>query len=160
MEIWERRYVMLTRWYDINREMAALEELQQRMRRAFDDQWLGRPLQSGVLGGAASWPRANLYDTGASLTALVLVPGLSGDDLDIQVNGDILTISGERKAAVPEGYRVHRSERGARKFTRSFGLPCAVDPEKTNAKLVDGVLTVTMEKHPESRPKQIAVSAS
>lgn len=151
---------MLTRWYDIDREMAALGELQRRMSRVFDDQWLGRPLASSLGGLSASWPRANLYDAGSSLTALVQVPGLSEADLNVEVHGDVLTISGERKADAPEGYRVHRSERGARKFTRSFGLPCRVDPERTTAQMTGGMLTVTMEKHPESQPKQIAVSTS
>ena len=150
---------MLTRWYDIDREMAALNELHRRMNRAFDEQWLGRPLHASLSGMSGAWPRANLYDTGSSLTALIQVPGLSEGDLNVEVHGDILTVSGERKVDAPEGYRVHRTERGSRKFTRSFGLPCRVNPEKTTASLSDGVLKVTMDKHPESQPKQIAVSA-
>jgi HSP20 family protein len=159
METCERRIgVMLTRWYDIDREVAALNELHRRMNRAFGDAWFGQPLSFGTTGMTASWPRANLYDTGPSLKALIQTPGLKEEDLNVEVHGDILTISGERKVEVPEGYRVHRNERGSRSFSRSFGLPCRVDPEKTSAQLTNGVLTITMEKHPESQPKKISVS--
>lgn len=150
---------MLTRWYDIDKEMAALNELHRRMDRAFGDAWFGRPMHSSFTRTSTSWPRANLYDTGSSLTALVQAPGMTEESLNVEVHGDILTISGERTVEVPEGYREHRSERGSRTFTRSFGLPCHVDPEKTTAQLTDGMLTVTMAKHPESQPKQISVSA-
>lgn len=149
---------MLTRWYDIDREVAALNELHRRMDSAFGEAWFGRPLHSSFTRMSASWPRANLYDTGNNLTALVQAPGMSEESLNVEVHGDILTISGERKVEAPEGYRVHRTERGSRKFSRSFGLPCRVNPEKTTAKLVNGMLTVTMDKHPESQPKQISVS--
>lgn len=150
---------MLTGWYDIDKEMAALSEFHRRMDRVFGDVWFGRPVHSAFARMLASWPRVNLYDTGSSLTALSQAPGLSEADLKIEVNGDTLTISGERKTEAPEGYRVRRSERGTRKFARSFGLPCRVDPERTSAKLDNGLLTVTMKKHPESQPKQVSVSA-
>lgn len=149
---------MLTRWYDIDREIASLGELHRRMDRLFDDTGFGRPLHSAFVRGAA-WPRANLYDTGQSLVALIQVPGLSESALSLEVHGEVLSISGERKVEAPEGYRAHRVERGSRKFTRTFGLPCAVDPEKTTATLKDGLLTVTMDKHPESQPRQISVTA-
>ena len=96
---------MLTRWYDIDKEMAALSELHRRMDKAFGDAWFGRPLHASFT-RASSWPRANLYDTGSSLTALVMVPGLAETDLKIEVHGDVLTIGGERKVEAPEGYRL------------------------------------------------------
>lgn len=149
---------MLTRWYDIDREVAGLSELRRRMDRLFNEADFDRSLRSAFTGRAA-WPLANLHDTGSSLVALVQVPGLRQEDLSIEVHGEVLTVSGERKVEVPEGYRPHRVERGSRKFTRSFGLPSAVDPEKTTATLKDGLLTVTMEKHPESQPRKISVTA-
>lgn len=149
---------MLTRWYDIDREMVALDEMRRRMERLFGETpAAGRGRGTTALTG--SWPRANLFDAGSALTAMFQIPGLRQEDLNVEVHGDVLTVSGERKTDAPEGYRIHRSERGARKFTRSFGLPCQVDPEKTKANLTDGLLTITMAKHPQSQPKQITVSA-
>lgn len=149
---------MLTHWYDIEREMAALNELHRRMNGLFGGSSSSSPGR-GLTSLTGSWPLANLYDNGSALIAVVQVPGLSQEDLSVEVHGDVLTLSGERKTEVPEGYRAHRVERGTRKFSRSFGLPCRVNPERTTAKLVQGLLTVTMEKHPESQPKQISVSA-
>jgi HSP20 family protein len=87
------------------------------------------------------------------------VPGLAEGDINITATMDSLTLSGERKAPVPEGYAVHRQERGALRFARSFTLPAKIDVEKITAGLKHGVLTVTMPKHPESQPKAITVKA-
>ena len=59
-----------------------------------------------------------------------------------------------------EGKVNHRRERGSVRFSRSFSLPCPVDPEKASATVKDGILTVRLEKAPEARPRQITVKAS
>ena len=86
------------------------------------------------------------------------VPGLVEDELKIEAHSDAITITGERKINHPEGVTVHRAERSPGKFSRSFGLPCQVDLEKTTASLNNGILTVTMRKHPEAQPKTISVT--
>lgn len=151
---------MLTRWYDIERNLAALDELARQMERVFGaSAGLGPRLERAMPLGMLTWPPASLYDSGSALTAVLQVPGLAESDLKVEVHGDALTVSGERKVSPPEGYQVHRNERASRTFSRSFGLPCRVDGEKVTAKLKDGLLTVTMSKHPEAQPKQISVSA-
>ena len=87
------------------------------------------------------------------------VPGLGENDIQISATMDSLTIAGERKAAAPEGYAAHRQERGALRFARSFALPAKIDVDKVSASVKNGVLTVTMPKHPESQPKAITVKA-
>lgn len=144
---------MLRRWYDIDRELAFVDEMRRRMDRLVGDLDGGTPSLRG------NWPRANLFDAGGELVAILEVPGLGEDDIRIEAHQDALTVTGERKVTLPEGVTVHRSERSPGRFSRSFGLPCAVDLEKTTARLKDGLLTVTMAKHPESQPKKIAVSA-
>ena len=151
---------MLTRWYDIDRELAALDELHNRISQFFGDAWTGSPRRAGVLRPTSTGPRASLYDQGEALLARVLLPGLKEDNISVEVHGDVLSISGDRHADQPEGYRVHRSERGSHRFSRTFGLPCRVDAERTSAKFKDGVLTVTMAKHAEARPKRITVVTS
>jgi HSP20 family protein len=145
---------MLRRWYDIDRDLAVMDEMRRRLEGLFGD---FDPRSATRLSG--SWPRANLYDTGSSLVAVLEVPGLSQDDLEIEGHRDALTISGVRKVVAPEGYKVHRNERRPGRFSRTFGLPCKVDLEKTTASLKDGVLTVTLEKAAEAQPKKITVSA-
>lgn len=151
---------MLTRWYDIDRQVAALDELARQMDRFFGTGLGGLERAAGAQTLAAGWPRANLYDEGGSLVAVLLVPGMTEGELAVEVHGDALTVRGERAAKAPEGYRIHRQERGARSFARSFGLPSPVDADKVAATLKDGVLTVTMPKHPKAMPKQISVSAT
>lgn len=143
---------MLRRWYDIDRELAFVDEMRRRMERLVGEQDDGTPSLRG------NWPRANLYDAGNELVAVLEVPGLIDDDIRIEAHQDALTVTGERRVTTPEGVTVHRAERSPGKFSRSFGLPCAVDLERTTARLKDGLLTVTLAKHPESQPKKISVT--
>ena len=71
---------MLTRWYDIEREMTALDELHRRMSRVFGDDSRVRRGWTSLTG---SWPQANLYDQGSSLTALVMVAGIDEGDINV-----------------------------------------------------------------------------
>lgn len=144
---------MLRRWYNIDRDMAVMDEMRRRLEGLFGDVD-ARPTTR--LSG--SWPRANLYDAGTTLMAIVEVPGLNEDEIEIEAHQEALTISGHRKIETPEGFKVHRNERRPGRFSRSFGLPCKVDLEKTKANLKDGVLTITLEKAIEAQPKKIAVS--
>ena len=104
-----------------------------------------------------AWPRVNLYDKGSTLALHAELPGFEDKDVELTINQDVLTVRGERKPDAPERYAVHRQERIALKFARSFTLPVKVDAEKTTATLRNGVLTITMAKAAESQPKQIAV---
>lgn len=147
---------MLTRWSDwgfgdVDRTMAEFDTLRREMNRLFD----GRTSRAARSGG---YPSIGLFDRGSELVVRAEVPGLSNDDLDLTVDQGMLTLRGERKVDVPEGYSVHRQERGSIKFARSFSLPCKVDAEKTTANLKHGVLTLVLPKAPEDQPRQIAVS--
>lgn len=154
---------MLTRFTPFDRTMALMDDWRRRMDRAFAD--FDSPYApAGTFDdpwslSEATWPRVNLYDTGASLLLTAEVPGTAPGDLQIQLENDVLTLRGERKVAVPQGYTAHRRERGSLSFTRSFNLPVKVDAERVSATLKDGVLSIEMVKAPEARPRQIAVHA-
>jgi len=149
---------MLTRWSDLNRSFTFLDEFQRRMNRLFDEFDVGR-WPEGYDWRTTTWPPTNIHDNGKELLLLAEVPGLSEKDIQITGNQEMITLSGERKADAPEGYSVHRQERGAVKFSRSFTLPCKVDMERTSAFVKNGVLTVTMAKAAEAQPRQITVKA-
>jgi HSP20 family protein len=87
------------------------------------------------------------------------MPGLSEKDVQISIHQDVLTLSGERKADAPQGWFVHRQERAPVKFSRTYSLPCKVDPEKSTASLKNGVLRIALAKSVEAQPRQIAVKA-
>lgn len=150
---------MLTRWSDLDRTLSMMGELQRRMNRLFDEYDMGGVPARGFLGGS-SWPLVNLYDAGEELVITAQTPGLSDKEITITGNQEVLTISGERKVEVPEGYSVHRQERGSISFSRSFTFPCKVDLERASASVKDGLLTVKLAKAPEAKPRQIEVQAS
>lgn len=151
---------MLSRYTNFDRTMALMDEWRRRMDRAFGDFTFQAPagtFEDPWSLSEATWPRVNLHDTGTSLLLTAEVPGLTEKDIQIQVENDVLTLSGERKVTVPEGYTAHRRERGSISFTRSFNLPVKVDVDKINATLKDGVLTLEMAKMPEAQPRHIAI---
>ena len=150
---------MLTRWSDFDRTFAALDDFRRRMDRLTYD--YNRLSESEHWPGASmAWPRMTLRDEGNQLFVHAEVPGLSENEIDISLNQNVITVAGERKVAAPEGYSTHRQERSSYEFSRSVSLPCPVDPEKAGARVKDGVLTVTLEKAPEAKPRQITVKAS
>ncbi len=149
------------RQYD--RSFDLLDELRQQMDRVWSnfDAFAGgeAPARARSL-AAATWPRLNVFDAGANLVVTGDVPGLTEKDIEITLHDGVLSLSGERKTNAPEGYTAHRQERPAFKFARSLTLPTKVDPEKATAVVKDGVLTVTLAKTAEARPRQITVRAS
>jgi len=155
---------MLSRYTPFDRTLALMDDWRRRMDRAFGD-FQAPFAPAGSFEdpwslSEATWPRVNLYDTGASLLLSAEVPGLTAKDVQIQLQDDVLTLTGERKVQVPEGYAAHRRERGSLSFTRSFNLPFKVDGEKIVATLRDGVLNVEMAKVPEQQPRQIAIKSA
>lgn len=138
---------------DFDRTLAIMDQLRRRMDRAFDDvERTGSPEPAtGII------PRVNFHDTGNAFVLQADVPGVGESDLNISLERDVLTLSGQRRSDAPEGYTPYRQERQPFRFSRSFALPSKVDPEKISARLKDGVLTVTLEKAAEVKPRQISV---
>jgi HSP20 family protein len=89
------------------------------------------------------------------------LPGVDPKDVDIRIENNVLTISGERKfdsEVKKENY--HRVERAYGTFTRSFTLPTMVDSGAVKAEFKDGVLRVTLPKREEAKPKQIQINVA
>ena len=156
---------MLTRWNtswsELDEMFSTMNQLRAYMDRMFEDAQGGRyaPLP-GVTLYAGTWPRTNLVDTGSSLVLTAEVPGLTEKDIQLTLNQEVLSISGERKVQPPEGYSIHRQERAAVHFSRSYALPCRVNPDSASAAVKNGILTVTLEKAAEAMPRQIAVKSA
>jgi HSP20 family protein len=148
---------MLRQLGEFDRTFSMLDELRRRMDRMWEDWDADEPGFSAQLSSAQAWPRVNVFDNGSNLVLRADVPGVSEKDLQISINQGALSISGERKQDAPEGYAVHRLERGALTFSRAFSLPIPVDADKTTATIKDGVLTITLAKAPEAQPRRIGV---
>jgi len=109
-----------------------------------------------------SWsPTADVIENNNSYLIKVELPGVSKNDVKITLRENILTIKGEKKAENEEkDHNYHRIERSYGSFERSFSTPSNVKGEKIDASYKDGVLTVTLPKVEEAKPKEIEVKVS
>ena len=104
------------------------------------------------------FPSVNITEDKDKYYVRAELPGIKSDEIDIRITGRNLMISGERKIPFEgENVKYHRREREAGKFSRVIGLPGETDTDNVNAKMVNGVLTVTIAKSEASQPKQITV---
>jgi HSP20 family protein len=107
---------------------------------------------------APTYPAINIWVNDDSQVVSAEMPGVRVEDIDISVDGDTLTISGELGSdEVPEGAYVHRKERGFGKFSRTIQLPYPVDTEKVEASLKHGILNITLPHVEAVKPKKIAI---
>lgn len=146
----------IVRW-DPFRDLTTLHD---RMNRLFDET-LGR-----VRGGEPSeltgtWtPSVDVYEDSDRYILVAELPGLSKEDVQIELKENVLTLKGERK--FQEEYKdqtCHRMERAYGGFVRSFALPSQVETAKVEAKFKDGVLTVSVPKAAAVRPRVIPIAA-
>ena len=146
---------MIVRW-DPFREMATPQE---RLNHAFDDAWgrARRPDEEFVTG---SWmPAVDVRETKEALEIAAELPGLDPKDVEVSVDGGVLTLKGARRfEKATEGETYHRVERSYGAFERSFNLPTNVDADKVRAVYRHGILHLTLPKREEAKPKAIAIN--
>jgi HSP20 family protein len=106
-------------------------------------------------------PPVDIFEDEHNITLQVEIPGVKDEDLNITLENNVLTITGERKFKAEEKKdNFHRIERRYGKFTRSFTLPTGVEFEKVNATFENGVLNVALPKKEEFKPKQITIGVN
>jgi HSP20 family protein len=104
-------------------------------------------------------PAVDIFETENELVLKADVPEVSLQDIDVQVENQTLTLSGERKFAAEDNSKgFHRIERSYGQFTRSFSVPATVDAEKVSAEYHDGVLTVKLPKKEAAKPRQVKIA--
>ena len=143
----------LEAWGPIGQLTNVRDELNRLFNSAFGE--LGRP--SDLFG---MWtPALDLYEGKDELVVRAELPGMKKDDIEISLHDGVLSISGERKEeALSEEGESHRSERFFGRFQRTLELPKPVKAEEVKAGDKDGILTITLPKTEEAKPKQIAVN--
>jgi HSP20 family protein len=105
------------------------------------------------------FPSVNLYDGYDAVSAEFIIPGMVKEDLTITFENGSLVVKGERKTAVDdETYSLVREERNYGTFNRSVDIPVQIDAGSIAADLKNGILTVTMPKAEEAKPKQISIN--
>lgn len=129
------------------------------LRRELDRLWDGASLTRSPLAAVGGYPALNVWDNGDALCVEAEVPGVRKEDLEIFAVGNELTVKGRRQA--PEGKVAYqRQERGTGAFTRVVTLACEVDPDRVEAVLDNGVLTIRLPKAEAAKPRQIAVKVN
>lgn len=146
-------------WSELADVFSTMNQLRTYMNNVFEET-AGAPEDGRSLSGLGGWPRANVVDTGAGISLTAEVPGLSEKDIKVSLNQDVLTLSGQRPIEAPKGYSTHRQERPSVEFSRSFSLPCRVNPEHAQASVKNGILTVSLEKAADAMPREISVKAA
>jgi HSP20 family protein len=146
----------LIRWEPV-REIGTIQNEMNRLFNSFFE----APTQGGNGGGALRrWiPAMDLVETDDDFVLRADLPGLGEDDVNIELEDNVLTISGERKAEHEErkeGY--YRVERSSGSFTRSLTLPEGVDPDAVKASFERGVLEVRVPKPEAKKPRKVAIS--
>lgn len=143
-----------------SRPLKALEPFQA-MRDEFEQFW-----NQFVAERASGWispmlmPALDLTETPNTVEVCMDLPGFDTDDIDVQINNNVLTVSGQRQEEKKEeGATFHRIERRSGDFSRSIALPVRVAEEKVDAKFRNGVLTVSMQKLDNGARRKIKVQS-
>jgi len=144
----EMTWPAFDRWVNLRDELNNL----------FDLPVMGTSARQGQL--FSGWtPALDLYQTADNVVAVVEVPGMRKEDINVSLHDGMLTIGGERNSSsAGEGENATRTERFQGKFRRSISLPARVDSGKVNATYKDGILTVTLPKAEDAKPKKVEVS--
>jgi HSP20 family protein len=149
----------IIRW-NPTRELASFPSdifsMQREMNRMFDNFFRGAD-EPGLLNG--SWlPAVDVAEEENEYVVKVELPGVNKDDVKITLESNILTVRGEKKAEKEtKDKNYHRMERSYGSFQRSFTLPTSVKNDKIDAQYRDGILSITLPKAEEAKPKQIEV---
>ena len=143
---------MINRW-DPFRELSVLQD---RINQIFNEQTSRTESESSRRAWA---PVVDILETDNDLLVRAEIPGMNRDDIGIEVTGESLTISGERKLAEEDDRKYIRVERPYGQFQRSFTIGVPVQPDKVKASYRDGVLEVIIPKAEEVKPKKITINA-
>lgn len=136
-----------------------LEEMSTRLARIFEDS----PFHVGDNGGGSWMPAINIEENKDALVLTAELPGIKEDDIEVELENNVLTISGEKSEERTEGEeerRYHVWERTYGAFRRSFTLPRTVKPEDISAHFEDGVLRVHLPKVAEAKGRKIEIGRS
>ncbi len=156
----------LVPWQHGSRGAAPFRDLREHVERLFEDvfrgrgqppPWAGRGVVATALGFT---PRVNLKDTDGAYTVTAEVPGLEKQELEVSITEGTVTLKGERRRVKESAEeRVHCQETAFGAFERVIALPGGIQPEGVEAKLKDGVLTLTLPKAETAKRKPVRVHA-
>src|SRR6266481_6125691 len=148
---------VLTRWEPF-REFSTMQDRMNRMNRLFRESYSPEGPEEALTTTSFA-PPVDIYEDEHTITLKLEVPGIDEKDIDVRIEGNTLTVHGERKIEKEEKEEnFRRVERQYGEFTRSFTLPSSVDPGQVSANYEKGLLKIKLAKKAEAKPKQIKVN--
>jgi HSP20 family protein len=148
---------LLTRWEPF-RELSTMQDRMNRMNRLFRESYSPEGPEEALTTTSFA-PPVDIYEDEHNITLKLEVPGIDEKDIDVRIEGNTLSVHGERKIEKEEKEENFcRIERQYGNFTRSFTLPSSVDPGQVSAHYDKGVLKINLAKKAEAKPKQIKVN--
>lgn len=148
-----RRFFNIPAWHN---PFAELERMSRQMEQ-LSNALVGR--SNLRFAPARVFPAVNITEDKHKYYLRAELPSIKANDINMEVNGRSLSISGERKIKPEnEDVKYHRREREAGKFSRIIELPSDINPDEVQAKMVDGILTVTISKSESAKPRQITIN--
>ena len=129
--------------------------------RLFEDLFNTYPFQPTSFDRSEGWtPPADIFERDDNLVIRVEVPGVSEKDIDVKLEGNVLTLKGERKRETDDHSKYYLTENSYGTFSRSITLPETADSEHIKADYKNGVLTIMISQRPEAKPRSIPVFTS
>lgn len=104
------------------------------------------------------YPPINVFQQGDDILAIIELPGIQKDSLQIQAKENTIRIAGKKSASYPDDVSVHRRERTFGEFDRTLSLPVGLDPDRIKAEYRDGILALHLPRLERDKPRTIRVS--
>ena len=131
----------------------ALFSFQRALENRGSSDWFGN-----ATGGTGSYPPINVFQQGDDLVAIIELPGVDRNELNIQAKGNSVRIAGQKRVSTPENGSAHRRERLWGSFDRTLTVPMQIDPDGITAEYNDGLLALTIPRSERDKPKNIRIS--
>jgi HSP20 family protein len=131
----------------------ALLNIQRELEARLESDWL-----EDVTTSRGPFPPINVFQQGDDIVAIVELPGVDKNDLQIQAKENTIRISGKKSVEYPDRVSVHRRERLSGEFNRTLSLPVQLDPERVKAEYRDGILALFLPRAESDKPRTIKIS--
>ena len=130
----------------------ALFNLQRELEARLTSDWL-----QDSTAGRGPFPPINVFQQGDDVLAIIELPGIDKNDLQVQAKENTIRISGKKSVEYPEHVSVHRRERVSGEFDRTLSLPVQFDPDAIKAEYRDGVLALFLPRSEKDKPRSIKI---
>jgi HSP20 family protein len=138
---------------DFGNPLSALQGLQRSLESRLESDWIG-----ATTTGYGAYPPINIFQQGDDFVAIVELPGIDRNDLQIEAKENMIRISGTKRVSYGEKVSVHRRERSFGVFDRTISLPLQIDADAVRAEYGDGILSLFIPRAASEKPRVVKIS--